>query len=528
MAHPSDDMLQRDLRASELSPWRAALRQWPQVLVVVGVFAVLGYAVSAVRPERYRATGNVFLFAQQQEGQADSLRRVRTEAEVITSRDVANLVSQRLRTMTPAEVQAAVEATPSETTDIVALSAEADSADESVRLLSAVESAYEAVRRERAQTVYRKALAQLERDRGDLEAELFAVERTLASNPVDAEAARQRDRLSQELANIQTQASQLSLNRLNAGTGVFYDPPDPPTEPISPQPLRNAAIGALLGAFLATLFFWWRAHRSRFAEDPSVATARLGIPLLADVPPKRPERAAGAEARPRDTYHWILAIVDRALEEGSSKLVVVTSADDARASASVILKLAAAVAEDGRQVLLVDADARTASLSSVLDAGDAPGFSDVAGRTHPAADVGLPRTIDGARIRFVPVGTRCRDTGAIYPSRDAIDVVSALDGAPGDVYLHLPPLASCPETSILAQKAGGVIVVVTPRTLLASLDRLRAVAEAFDLNVLGYVFDRSPQSGVGTAGKRPPPHRQAQGSRERLEPPRARTRPHAS
>jgi capsular polysaccharide biosynthesis protein len=485
---------------------------WPWVLVVVIVFAVLAYAVSATRPERYRAAATVFLSTAEDspvpmQGTIDPLRRVRNEAEVMRSRDVATRVSQQIGGLTPAEVLSAVDATPSKEADIITLSASGSSAAEATELLNAVQAAYETVTRERAQVVYDSALARLQADQTRLESELTAAEDELAANPSDVAALQRRALLSQQITNIQAQASELYRNRLNAETRVrLFDPADPPTEQVAPQPLRNAAIGALLGAVVAALFVWWRASRSRFADQPSVAEARLGLPLLGDVPSRRSGRAAGAPTRPRDLYHWIVATVDRAIETRPSRLVVVTGADGTRASASVILNLTAAAAEAGRRVLLIDGDARSALLTSALGAEDAPGFSDVAARTHQAADVGVPRDLDGARIGFVPVGTRWRDTRAIPPSRGAIDALSAFDDAATDVYLHLPPLPSSPETAILAQRAGAVIVVVTPRTPLSSLDRLRAVAEAFDLNMLGYVFDRSERSRrlPQAAGRRPP------------------------
>jgi capsular polysaccharide biosynthesis protein len=504
MGDPSEKVLQSEPRGPGQTLLRALRSYWPWVLVGAVVFAVVAFAVSAERSSRYRASGNVFLVTAQDapvpvEGQTvDPVRRVRNEAEVMMSRDVASRASRQLGTMTTADVLSAVEATPSTKTDIVTLSASAGSARESVRLLNAVEAAYETLTRERAQAAYQNVLAQLQRDRSDVEARLRAVQGTLTVDPNNAEAARQSELLSQDIASIQEQATELSLKQLNAETPVrLFAPLDPPTKKISPNPLRNAVLGALLGAFVATLLVWWRASRSRVAVRPSVAAARLGLPLLGDVPAKQSGPPTGTRGRPRDTYHWILAIVDRAVQECPSKVIIVTGADDTRASASVVGNLAAAAKEAGRPALLVDADARTAFLTSALDADAAPGFSDVVAEGLSVTDVGLSRDIDGTTIQFVPIGTRRLGTGGIYSSGGAIDALRAFDGAAGDVYLHLPPLPTSPETAALAREAAGVVAVVRPRTPLASLDRLGAVAEAFDLNMLGYVFDRQVWSGEG-------------------------------
>jgi capsular polysaccharide biosynthesis protein len=427
------------------------------------------------------------------QGQTDDpQRKVRNEAEVMTSREVANRVSRTLGTMTTAQVLSAVKATPSTDTDIITLSATASSARESTRLLNAVEREYESLTRERAQGVYQNALAQVQRNRSDLEARL----RALPTDPNNADAARQRDLLSQDISNAQEQANDLSLQQLNSDKPVrLFARFDPPTKKVSPNPLRNAVLGALLGAFVATLLVWWRASRSRFAMRPSVAAARLGLPLLGDIPPKQSRGSSETGARPRDAYHWILAMVDRAVQECPSKVVVVTGADDTSASASVAVNLAAAAVEAGRSALIVDADARTGFLTSALNAESAPGFTDVAAQGVSATDVGLSGKVDGTTIPFVPVGTRGRGADGSYPSQGAIDALREFDDVAGEVYLHLPPLPTSPETAVLAHEAAGIVAVVRPRTPLASLDRMGAVAEAFDLNMLGYVFDRSVWSG---------------------------------
>ena len=187
MTDPSEELLSPEPQGRGQTLLRALRLYWPWVLVGAVLFAVVAYAVSAERSGRYRASGNVFLFTAQDApvpvaGQTvDPVRRVRNEAAVMMSREVANRVSKRLGTMTPADVLSAVTATPSRNTDIITLSASAGSARESTRLLNAVETAYETLTRERALAVYQNALAQLERDRSDREARLRAVQGTLAA-----------------------------------------------------------------------------------------------------------------------------------------------------------------------------------------------------------------------------------------------------------------------------------------------------------------------------------------------------------
>lgn len=525
MADPTEEVLSPEPQGRGQTLLRGLRLYWQWVVVAAVVFGIVAYAYSAERSSRYRASGNVFLSTAQDapvavQGQSgDPQRKVRNEAEVMTSREVANRVSRTLGTMTTAEVLSAVKATPSTNADIITLSATAGSARESTRLLNAVEREYEILTRERTQGVYQNALAQVQRNRSDLEARL----RALPADPNNADAARQRDLLSQDISNAQEQANNLSLQQLNSQTPVrLFAPFDPPTTKISPNPLRNAVLGALLGVFVATLLVWWRASRSQFAMRPSVAAARLGLPLLGDVPAKQPRGPTETGTRPRDAYHWILAMVDRAVQDCPSKIVVVTGADDTSVSASVVVNLAAAAVEAGRSALIVDADARTRFLTSAFNAESAPGFTDVAAQSVSSTDVGVSGKVDGTTIQLVPVGTRGRGADAIYPSQGAIDALRAFDDVAGEVYLHLPPLPTSPETAVLAHDAAGVVAVVRPRTPLASLDRLGALAEAFDLNMLGYVFDRSVWSGQrprrAADGSAPVGQERAATKRKRLVP----------
>ena len=163
-----------------------------------------------------------------------------------------------------------------------------------------------------------------------------------------------------------------------------------------------------------------------------------------------------------------------------TRLVLVTSARPAEGKTFTALNLAAAIARHGSMpALLVDADGKQGSISTLLGCDEAEGLRDLARRPDlpPAAVV---RPTEVARLRFVPAGTA--PAAAPRPSASALsDAFHRIAAAfPDDLLIvDAPPVLATSDASAAAALAGQVLVVVraeaTQRSEVeAALDMLDA------------------------------------------------------
>jgi Mrp family chromosome partitioning ATPase/capsular polysaccharide biosynthesis protein len=238
----------------------------------------------------------------------------------------------------------------------------------------------------------------------------------------------------------------------------------------------GAAIGALLGAGVALLAerLDVRIRDRRRAEEAFVAGVVAELPTL-----NRTQRAARLVVAP--TEHDPAAEAFRSLrtsitfmatggrpagEDPRIGTVLVTSPSPAEGKTTVAVNLAAAFAETGRTVLLVNADFRRPAVSALVTEGPStlPGGLGAIGRVDPERFL-VPTRIPGVELLDLgPLG----GTPADLP-RATIRLVAALQESVDVIVVDTPPLNVTAE-------ALEFIPVSTVVLLIARVGRTTAAA----------------------------------------------------
>ena len=144
--------------------------------------------------------------------------------------------------------------------------------------------------------------------------------------------------------------------------------PQIPPSPAAPNPVRNAALAAVLSIFLVYGVLLLRNaldSRLRRVED----VAALGLPILAEVPKVSKSRRLSPEA-----MSFLRTNLLFAAQEGP-KVFLISSAKGAEGKSSVALNLAESFARNDYRTLLVDADMRKPIIADEyhIDTSGVPG-----------------------------------------------------------------------------------------------------------------------------------------------------------
>ncbi|MDQ0987675.1 lipopolysaccharide biosynthesis protein [Streptomyces sp. V2I9] len=302
-------------------------------------------------------------------------------------------------------------------------------------------------------------------------------------------------------ANIIVSISELSrkiseLKALDTTPGYLNKKPVAPTSPTGPGLPLLLGLGGVVGLALGLLLSW-----VRLVFDPAVRSTRelvhsLGAPLLGTLPRER--TASGGllaigrgSSRLAEEYRAVAfrLAYDPAFAE-SRRLLVTAPRGDNAAAAAAAANLAAAFAEMGRDVLLVEADLRTPAL--VRDLGRAahevrpPRWAAEEGdRTWPSGgrtNVDVPGS--GA-FALIP-GTTADNVPRTLTSPSVGRIVAEAD-RPGNVVIVLaPPVLSYADAVALVDRVEGVMIVCDPREVHRSdLERIREIIGASGGSVLG-------------------------------------------
>ncbi|MFE6494382.1 lipopolysaccharide biosynthesis protein [Streptomyces sp. NPDC057748] len=300
-------------------------------------------------------------------------------------------------------------------------------------------------------------------------------------------------------ANLVVAISELSrkiseLRALDTNPGYLTKKPAAPSEPTGAGLPLLLGLGGVVGLALGLLLSW-----VRLVFDPAVRSTRelvrsLGAPLLGTLPR---ERAYGGSllaigrsgSRLAEEYRAVAfrLAYDPSFAERRRLLVTAPRGDGAAAAAAAV-NLAAAFAEMGRDVILVEADLRTPALAGDLGPaaqGSRPRWATRGRRAWPSdsqMNVDVPGSgaftlIAGRRTDNVPRALTSAPVGRIVAEGDRPDAV---------VIVLAPPVLSYADAVALIDRVESVVVVCDPREVHRSdLERIREVIGAAGGSVLG-------------------------------------------
>jgi Mrp family chromosome partitioning ATPase/capsular polysaccharide biosynthesis protein len=485
-------------------------RIWVIVLVMVLVF-VAAMVISTRQQAKYSASAHVIEPRLSTTGSTLSQLQRSAEAEASLARApaiAANVIREVGADMSTDEFLTASSVTSAPDSDVLVFTVRAASPALVVKLVNAYAHEFSVYRSQVARTAFASALSKLEESIEQTEEEL-ARARANAGGEQSVNAPILAPRY---LVLLDEQQRLFSAESLSASALVSV--PAERAIRIGPHPLRNALLGLALGVVLGIVLAFVRE-----ALDPRVRSAgevgeRLGLPLLARVPPPpRPlasrrklvmlERPGAREAEP---FRILRTNLDFANMRFGGRTIMLTSASEREGRTTVLANLGIAVARSGRRVILVDLDLRRPGLGPLFELGDRPGVTDVAlnrltfedalvpiplGADRGAGDDGEAsdewREIEGT-LEVLPAGSPPPDPGDFIGTQSLRQLLYEL-GERGDVVLvDSPPLLTVADAVTLSAKVDAVIVTVPVDASRNDLDELRRVLDVCPAPKLGYIF----------------------------------------
>ena len=219
-------------------------------------------------------------------------------------------------------------------------------------------------------------------------------------------------------------------------------------------------IGLLLGIALALVrelldrTIRTAEHVSEFTEAPVLAsvgfdTDMRNAPLLTDL---------GGFAARTEAFRLLRTNLQFIDLDNQPRCLVITSAVPGEGKTMTATNLAVALAQTGRNTLIIDADLRRPRVASTLGLDPAVGLTTaLIGRTeiHDAIQVHEP-----SGLHVLASGAKPPNPTEILQSRITQDLIERLRASYDIVIIDAPPLLPVADTSVLATLCDGVILVV--------------------------------------------------------------------
>jgi len=314
------------------------------------------------------------------------------------------------------------------------------------------------------------------------------------------------------------------------GTVNIVDAATTPTSPV-PQPLMlNAMLGALVGLALAAsliLVLDCLDDTIKSAEDLETATGLVTLGSVARFrQPKKPSEALMVRTRPRpetEAFEILRTNVQFSTLDRPGQTLLVTSANPGDGKTTTVANLALAFARAGKRVIAVDSDLRRPYLHKLFGLANSSGLTNVLLSKETDLNGHLQKTrFDNLAV--LTSGPLPPNPSELLSSERLNTAVAALKERADLIIFDSPPTLAVAETSILAAKTDGTILVVDAgKTRSGALQQAQEILRRSGTRLLGAVLNRlTPRRGSyhryyhyyrsgdghGTSGDPPrrPPH----------------------
>jgi polysaccharide biosynthesis transport protein len=300
-----------------------------------------------------------------------------------------------------------------------------------------------------------------------------------------------------------TYATLLSISSGNASNLLsLIEPAVATPTPVSPRPLLNTLLAAILGLVVAAGVAFTAEYLDDAVKDSEAVQEVAGLSTVGAIARMKGDRGRSEIYRlvallyPRsgvaEAYRTLRTNVEFASVDVPIRTLLVTSSIPGEGKTITASNLAVVFAQAGRRVLLVDADLRKPGIHVVFDLPNAHGLTTLLRSDEVSLDA-IAQTTEQENLRVLTTGPLPPNPAELLDSQRMHTVLDRLKAAGDLLIFDSPPLGAVTDSVILSSVLDGTLFVIDARR-----GRRRAVRQGREAlakagaNVLGAVLNRIP------------------------------------
>ncbi|WP_434739969.1 polysaccharide biosynthesis tyrosine autokinase [Micromonospora sp. SH-82] len=264
--------------------------------------------------------------------------------------------------------------------------------------------------------------------------------------------------------------------------------------PVYPEPVRNFALGTLIGLIAGLGLVVLRTKLDTRLRDAISLQRVTGSPLLGEIPFDTTARHAplivgDAATTPRAEAIRKLRTNLRFVDvHEPARVIAVTSALQGEGKTTISCNLAIALAEAGWRVALVDADLRRPKVAEYLNMESTVGLTDVLLGDVQVGDV-VQRWGDKSLL-VLPSGSTPPNPSELLGSKAMADLLVMLRESADIVVIDTAPLGSVTDGVVVAVQADGALLISQHgRTDRGQVSAAAQALQSVSVRLLGCVLN---------------------------------------
>jgi non-specific protein-tyrosine kinase len=315
-----------------------------------------------------------------------------------------------------------------------------------------------------------------------------------------------------------TYATLLTFSSSNASNLLsVVEPAVEPLTPISPRPLLNTLLAAVLGFLLAAGIAAVSVYLDDRIKDADEIREVAGLSTLGTIVRMRGDATRSEIYRlaallyPRsgvaEAYRALRTNVEFSAVDAPIQTLLVTSSMPGEGKTVTASNLAVVFAQSGRRVILVDADLRKPGVHLVFDLPNAHGLTTLLRSDEVGLDA-IAQATEQANLRILTSGPLPPNPAELLGSQRMRTVLARLQSAADLVVLDSPPLQAVADAAVLSSFVNATLLVIdagrsrrrTVRPAREALARAGATVVGAVLNRIAHRASSSYDAYYGDSG----------------------------
>lgn len=468
------------------------------VVSAAALVTLISVAASFLQAPTYRGEAEVLL-TQQDTGAAllgapqtylsdlGLEREVQTQVAAMTSRDLLEKVIQTLDLKTTTtDLLNRVNVSADGQTNIVTIDVLDGSAARAANTANALSEAYVVWSRDRQRASITAAADGVETRLLSAQEQIVAVQAMISSG--DASGARQVElqAANRLYGTLSDQLEQLKINeQLATGSGSVLTSAVADPVPVSPDPVRNGALGLAMGLVVGLGAAFLATKMDQTIKSPDEAEAIYGAPVMGSIPFEKHRRqdaprltlaeqpgGAGAEA-----YRVLRNNLGFINFKHDIKTVLITSAVPREGKSTVAANLAVVLSSAGKKVVLVGCDFHQPVVAEFFGLDQTTGLSDLLAGTKDLREA-LHQPPGFENLWVLPSGSKPPNPSELLGSSKMEEVIASLRESVDWIILDSAPLLAVADTAAVVRWVDGVLIVT--RAGVSTRDPARKTREQLE------------------------------------------------
>lgn len=282
--------------------------------------------------------------------------------------------------------------------------------------------------------------------------------------------------------------------------------------PVSPNKMKNAAIGGLALLMIAALIILVIDFFDTTIKNSELLSKKYNKAILGEIEDVSVSRKHQTEDQVTllndsvpfnvvESYKSLRTNISFAMSTSDKKALIVTSSNPNEGKSTTAANIAITMADEGQKVLLIDADMRKPTQNKIFGVKNENGLSSVLSKMKKVEECIQETAVPSLKI--MTSGSIPPNPSELLSSAQTVTMLEKLSEEYSIIVIDSPPVNIVSDTLNLSQHVAGILSVVRcGYTREDDIKEMMNKTEMARMNILGFVLTRVKRKNAGSYYKR--------------------------